>query len=612
MYQKEKLSVFKVIRKFSEFGLTNSRKALLFLLQFSTAFFEGFGIAMLLPVLEFIEKGMDINVLIEKSKRWAYMSEIFGYFNLPITLGTLLTVVMVLMLSRVLFMFFRQLYQAWLTQHIMHITRSKLTKSFLSMTYGAYDDQSSGKLVNLLTLETTRIGTSFQSFFQMISNALVMLGFLFVLISLSPLLTFSAFAFLGLGGGIVAYTVRHMRQLSYKTTDDNSRLSHILFERLSSFRLIKLTGKSDRESNYIHSISKEVRNNNFRITKLISTIDLVLEPFVIISGVGILYISIILFKLSLSQVGIFLFILIRLLPLTKEFLKQRQSYLACIGSVEAVFSGYEHAMESSEQTKGEIEFVKPKDGILFNQVCFSYKGSKSLALKNIDIQIPAGKITAFVGPSGAGKSTLVDLIPNLRKPVSGQIFIDHRALDEYSLDSLRNNIAFVSQDTSILDDTVVKNMQFVKENASVDEIESALKKSKALDFVNELPSGMETILGEKGTKLSGGQKQRLSMARALLQNASILILDEPTSALDSETEIQIQKSIDDIRRKGEITIIIIAHRLSTIQGADKIIVLEDGQVVQQGTHTQLMVDKDWYARICGIQNLNDDQSEEVV
>ena len=233
---------------------------------------------------------------------------------------------------------------------------------------------------------------------------------------------------------------------------------------------------------------------------------------------------------------------------------------------------------------------------------FTYDGSDTPALDNISLTIPAGKVTALVGPSGAGKTTLADLIPRLYVPQQGRVLYDGVNGAEFDLFSLRSNMAFVSQDAAVFDDTVRGNLRFVKPEASEEEIWVALERAKAREFVEALPHGLDTFVGERGFILSGGQKQRLSMARALLQNTGVLILDEPTSALDSETEEDIKLAIDGIRSNTETTIVIIAHRLSTIRDADQIVVMMDGRIAEYGAHEDLMVSEEWYARVSGMQS----------
>lgn len=196
---------------------------------------------------------------------------------------------------------------------------------------------------------------------------------------------------------------------------------------------------------------------------------------------------------------------------------------------------------------------------------------------------------------------MADLIPSLHAPIEGRVLFDGIDSGEFDLDSLRRGIAFVSQDAAILDDTVAENLRFVRPNATDAQLWDALYRAQAADFVKALELGLETPLGERGTRLSGGQKQRISLARALLQDASVLVLDEPTSALDADTERDIQQAMSILRASGRVTIVVIAHRLSTIRDADQIVVMNDGRVVECGSHEELLVSEEWYSRVAGYQ-----------
>ncbi|MDY7000468.1 MAG: ABC transporter ATP-binding protein, partial [Thermodesulfobacteriota bacterium] len=501
------------------------------------------------------------------------------------------------------FTYGRQAYIAWLSQDVLHQTRTNLFRAYARAEYGLFDKLSTGHMANLLTTETQRAGGYFSALFALIANMIVIAGYMLVLFWLSVSMTFFATILLVIGGLAVSYFIRRTKRLSRQTTTSNEDFSFLLIERLTAIRLLKLSAASRRESGNVGEASARVRDNMYGMAKLNARIDLLLEPFVVAAGVFILFSAVTVFNMSLPQIGLFMLVLLRLLPLCKELLRSRQSVMASIGGIEAVRFGLDLAVRAREPEAGRgRSFEGLSRGIAFQEVGFTYPEKAEAALLDISLTIPAGKITALVGPSGAGKSTLADLLPRLREPGTGTILFDGVEAAGYSLQSLRRGMAFVSQDTSILNDTVRANVAFARPEADEAEVRQALLKARALEFVESLPQGLETVLGERGAKLSGGQRQRISLARALLQKASILVLDEPTSALDSETERDIQAAINDLRKTGETTIIIIAHRLSTIREADQIVVLSNGRIVEQGTHKELLVSEDWYARVSGMQS----------
>ena len=233
-----------------------------------------------------------------------------------------------------------------------------------------------------------------------------------------------------------------------------------------------------------------------------------------------------------------------------------------------------------------------KSDILFQDVSFKYKVSKDRAVKNINLDIAGGSITAFVGHSGAGKSTIINLLPRFYDPQNGRILIDNQDISSVSLNSLRKNISLVSQDVILFDDTVKANIAYADANASENEIIEACKFAAADDFIKDLPNSYNTKIGENGVRLSGGQKQRISIARAILKKSPIILLDEATSSLDTESEKIVQNAISNLIKNK--TTLVIAHRLSTIHNANKIYVLKNGLIVDHGNHSELIEKCDEY------------------
>ena len=241
------------------------------------------------------------------------------------------------------------------------------------------------------------------------------------------------------------------------------------------------------------------------------------------------------------------------------------------------------------------ELSNPNSDILFDNVTLSYDGQRNSALKNISLEIPNGKITALVGPSGSGKSSILNLIPRFYDPKSGAIRIGNQNIRHLTMQSLRSKIALVNQEPILFDMSIKDNILYGNPNASDQEIESASKSSASDEFITKLPEGYNTIVGEDGYSLSGGQKQRISLARAFLKDAPILLLDEATSSLDTESEHLVQEAINTLMKNR--TTLIIAHRLSTIINSDNIIVIDNGEVVESGTHSELIKNDGMYKKL---------------
>jgi ATP-binding cassette, subfamily B, bacterial MsbA len=256
-------------------------------------------------------------------------------------------------------------------------------------------------------------------------------------------------------------------------------------------------------------------------------------------------------------------------------------------------------------TDGSIAYKKLEQGIRFENVSFAYPSRDSLVLKGVDLWVPRGTTLALVGASGAGKSTLADLLPRFYDPTEGCITLDGQDLRKFNLRSLRKAMGIVSQDTFLFNDSVRNNIAYGQEDATDEDVLEAAKRSNAYEFIEQLPQGFDTPLGDRGVLLSGGQRQRIAIARALLRNPEILVLDEATSALDTVSERLVQQAIDELSR--DRTTLVIAHRLSTVQKAHQIAVMEKGSVVELGSHEELLKQGGYYARLCLMQFSEDTQ-----
>ena len=253
----------------------------------------------------------------------------------------------------------------------------------------------------------------------------------------------------------------------------------------------------------------------------------------------------------------------------------------------------------SENDNGAINNIAINNDIIFKDVNFKYENSDSVVLDNINLTIKTGEFVALVGMSGCGKSTLVNLIPRLYNPDSGLISINNIDIKDLTLNSLRDNISYVGQDTVLFNDTVKNNVAYGQKNISDKDINEALEKSYAIDFINDMPDGLNTVIGENGVLLSGGQRQRLAIARAFLKNSHILIFDEATSSLDTLSEKYIQKALDKLK-EGKTTIII-AHRLSTVENANTIVAMDNGSIIESGSHDELLNLKNYYYKLYNSQ-----------
>ncbi|MDO9107863.1 MAG: ATP-binding cassette domain-containing protein, partial [Coriobacteriia bacterium] len=349
------------------------------------------------------------------------------------------------------------------------------------------------------------------------------------------------------------------------------------------------------ESDRVEGFSETMRAIAVKQARLGANIEVTSDPLLMLSVFVTLYIGIALLGMTLAQLGLLMFLLTRLNAKVKEFNAGRQLISTNMAGLLLVQELTSAASAGNTIRRGSIPFAGLKTGIVLKDVGFSYRSSQhptagetaaQTVLHRVSITIPAGSFTAIVGRSGAGKSTLTELLPRLRDVSTGSISYDAVDIREFDMGTLRKGIGYLTQNPMLFNETVRENLLYgLDHTPSETDIRSALERAYA-SFVYELPDGLDTQLGDRGVRFSGGERQRIALARVLLEDTSILILDEPTSALDSESEACIQDALALLR--GHKTIIVIAHRLATVIQADQLIVLEDGAVVQQGTHQELI------------------------
>ncbi len=343
-----------------------------------------------------------------------------------------------------------------------------------------------------------------------------------------------------------------------------------------------------------------------RLFQLQANIELIVEPIVVGAGFIFIYFSYAYLGMRIETIGLFLLILMRLMPLVKEVTRMRQSKRASQASFDAVTARLDEMQEERERAGGSTVFRGVRNGIDIEKLRFAYPGSTGgvqlqAALNGVTARFPGGKMTALVGPSGAGKSTLIDMLPRLRHPDAGRIEIDGTAIDAFEIGSLRAGIAYAPQQPNIFDVSLADHIRYGKPDASEADIRWAADLAGATPFIEQMPNGFDSRAGDSGSNLSGGQRQRLDLARALVRRAPILILDEPTSNLDAESEGLIRDALQHIRDDTDITIVVIAHRLSTVALADQIVVMEAGKVTATGTHAELIARGGWYADAFALQ-----------
>lgn len=575
---------------------------LLFAITLLGAGFEGISIAMLLPLLEFLETGGDVARLAAASTLWSFIVDYHEFLRVPVTLISLMLSVVALVTCRQILDYTKGVYSTALSERTLLRIRETAFNAYLRADMRFFYDHNVGSMINTLMLDGNNASYTFISLVQCMGFAILALTYTAFLMTINMSATLLAGMVVVISGILFVSLMRRSKRFGRVTTQYNKKLTEMLVERFSAVRLIKLASSQEREVGAHGRITETLFDQQIGIAKIKGVLTSLMQMLVLFAALTILYFATQVFRMSLVQVSVFIFVLLRLLPLLQEFFTKAQVTVTNGSSLNAVRKLVQGAREANTIRGGGRVFTGLKEELAFRGVNFRYSADGPYVLKNVDLDVPACRMTAIVGRSGAGKSTLADLLPRLIVPESGRILADGVDISDFKLESLRASIAFVSQEGFLFDASILDNIRYARPDASLQDVERAASRAYIAQFVESLPKRYDTLVGERGVKLSGGQRQRILLARALLQEVSVIVMDEPTSALDSESEQFIQKAIDSILQGRKTTLFIIAHRLSTIRGADKIYVLEDGRVVESGAHEELVRGGSWYNDMFKIQS----------
>lgn len=486
-----------------------------------------------------------------------------------------------------------------ISQDIEHKLRSDTFQNVLSLDMTYFENKSSGRLMAILNDDVNQLerflDTGANKLLQTATTVVVIGGtFLYI----SP--TIALFAFIPIPiiiFGSFKFTTTIAKRYE-KIRETIETLNNSLSNSISGILNVKSFTREQVEYKRISTASNEVKSANYHAIKLSAAFIPIIRVAILFGFTATLLIGGFLAlegEIKVAMYSVLLFITQRLLwPLT-ELGDTFDLYQRAMASFKRILNLKE---EKPSIIDGNKDFESLQKGIVLNNAVFSYTQGFEV-LKKINLNIESGKTTAIVGSTGSGKSTLIKLLLRLYDLDSGVINFDSTELKELKLESLRKNIGLVSQDVFLFEGTVFENIAYGNLEATEDEVWDAANQSEASDFINQLPNKENTIVGERGQKLSGGQRQRISIARAILKNPEILILDEATSAVDNETEAAIQRSLDMLKQNR--TVVVIAHRLSTIRNADKIYVLENGEIVESGSHEELLENKNVYFKLWSVQ-----------
>jgi subfamily B ATP-binding cassette protein MsbA len=482
---------------------------------------------------------------------------------------------------------------SWVSNKVIMDLRVDMFAKLLRLPKTYFDQHPTGKTLSKLTFDVEQIAAAASSiwldFIKSSMSVIILTGYLFyknwqlslTLLILLPLVYMA-----------VKLSSNRMRSSSQKVQNSMGRMTHLLDENISGSSLVKIYHAQEQESKKFNELIKSIRQQRFKVDMTGAFNAGFVNILIGLSLGSVVYFSSTLLEMSAGEFLSFFTAMGMLVKPAKSLVNINKPLQTAMAAGESVFGLID---ENEEHNDGNKQLKNAKGAIKFKNVCFGYSDNTTV-LNNINLDIKSGETIALVGSTGSGKTTIIQLLAKFYSPNSGSISIDGTDISEFEVDSLRSQIAFVDQNVRLFNDTVKGNIALGQIDTMSDaQIQHAAKTSNAFEFIQELSCQFDTEIGEDGTKLSGGQRQRLAIARAIAKDSPILILDEATSALDSATEKQVQAAIDEMQKNR--TTIVIAHRLSTVKKADRIVVLLRGEIIEQGSHQDLIDAKGEYASL---------------
>ncbi len=498
----------------------------------------------------------------------------------------------------------------WVGRKVVADLRQELFSQYVSLPASYYDRNSSGQLISKLSYNSEQVANAATgAVIAAFRDIMLVILLLSVMLTANTMLSLVMLLLAPMIGLLVTVVSRRFRKISHRIQDSMGDVSHVTEEAVVGQQVVKVFQGQDAEKQRFGSVNEKTRRLHMRMvaTRLASS-----SMVQLAAGLALVLLMVVatrpsmLNEISAGTFTVVFWAMIGTIPPLKRLTTVQAQVQKGIAAAESIFAVLD---TEAEIDSGEYSIDRVEGTIEFRNVSFIYDSSERAILEDVSFTVPPGSITALVGHSGSGKTTLVGLLPRFYPYSEGHILLDGRELSDYRLGNLRSQIALVSQDIILFNDTVAGNIAYgALAGASPEAIEKAARDAHAMEFIEQLPERLDTMVGESGTLLSGGQRQRIAIARALLKDAPILILDEATSALDSKSEKVIQEALSEVMKHR--TTLVIAHRLSTIENADQIIVLEKGRMIESGTHDDLLHRGETYARLYQAQFGKDDNDDQ--
>jgi subfamily B ATP-binding cassette protein MsbA len=575
---------------------------LVFVLTIAAAFAQGFGITLLLPLLRASQSGTpgDDAGLAEE-----ILYDLLTFLGIADSMVSILGFIALVFVGKGALEFAKTGYIGYLQSRLLRELKTKLFDAYCRMDFRYYIRQNAGHFINVINGQVNQFFGSFTNFTGFLAQTITTVSYF----SFAFLIAWK-FALMAVGVGLVMlfffrYLNEYVRNLSRLRSKEMSELNKLLVQALQSLKYIVSTHQTSHLRTGVVSSVKRLTDYIFKQSLAGAFTNSIKEPASVLLVVGLIAVQVAVFNEPVAPIFVALLLFHRGMQSMISVQGGWQKTMDRIGSVEMVDEEFD-AVRQHEEPNGSHTLSLLRNEIEMADVTFAYSDESRPALCNVSLRIEANTTVAFVGESGAGKSTLVDMLTLLLKPDTGEVLVDGVPHGEIDLPSWRQQIGYVSQETVVFDDTIANNISLWRhedsDGSTVDRIEEAARRAHAHHFITELPDGYQTVVGDRGIRLSGGQRQRLFIARELFKRPNLLILDEATSALDTDSERHIQDSIDAL--KGTMTVVIIAHRLSTIKNVDRVFVLDQGRIIEDGSYSTLRQnDRSRFRKMVEIQSL---------
>jgi ATP-binding cassette, subfamily B, bacterial MsbA len=515
-------------------------------------------------------------------------------------------------LVRAIALFVSMYGMSWVGRTIIYELRGEMFHRLVSLPKNFYDKSTTGEVISKFAYNVEQVANASTSAITvLVRDTLTTIGLICWMFYLNATLTLT-FVIIGpFIAALVVFVSKRFRKLSTRIQGSVGTVSRVIEESIKAHLVVKIFGGRDYEIQQFDAVNSQNRRQNLRMSVTSALSTSIIQLIIAVALASIIFIAThtdVLNALTVAGNGTpgaisvgtftsFMIAMFMLFPPIRQLTSVNVELQKGIAAADSIFQLID--MEPEKDT-GSYTNTRAQGVIRFDHVSFRYKDTDRNALEDIDLDIEAGQTIAFVGRSGSGKSTLLNLLPRFYDVRQGRILLDGHDVHDYTLDNLRRHISYVGQDVVLFNDTVLHNIAYgALGDVSREQVEHAARSAHALEFIENMQGGLDAVVGERGVMLSGGQRQRIAIARALLKDAPVLILDEATSALDTESEKYIQASLETLMKNR--TTLVIAHRLSTIENADRIIVMDQGRIVESGSHTELLSLDKQYAALYRLQ-----------